>query len=98
MAVGDGGSAGVEPFGGRSIQLLQRDVDGTGNVFRLVIPRSEDINELSTLPDELLDRVTVDHRGHGYPPTDASFSASAANASAMRESRADLRPRASAGP
>src|SRR5712692_4558963 len=66
MAVGNGGSAGVEPFGGRSIQVLQRDVDGTGNMFRLVFLRAEDINELSTLPDELLDGVTVDHRGHVY--------------------------------
>jgi hypothetical protein len=68
MAVRNDGFAGVEPFGGRSIQVLQRDVNGTGNVFRLVIPRSEDINELSTLPDELLDGVTIDHRGHGYLP------------------------------
>ena len=66
MAVGNDGSAGVESLGGLWIQVLQWDVDGTGNVFGLVFPRSEDIDELSTLLRELLDTVTVGHRGHVY--------------------------------
>jgi hypothetical protein len=60
MAVGNDGSARAEPLCGRSIQVLQRDVDRTGKVFRVVFPRSEDINQLSALVDELLDGVTVD--------------------------------------
>ena len=65
MAVGNDGTARAEPLCGRSIQVLQRDVDRTGKVFRVVFPRSEDINQLSALVDELLDGVTVDPNSSG---------------------------------
>ena len=66
MAVGDDGSAHIEALGSLSTQVLQRDVDRARDVLGLVLPRCEDLNELSALLHELLDGVTVYHRGHVY--------------------------------
>ena len=83
----------------------QENVDGARDVFGLVFTRSEDINELSTPLDELLDIAAVDHRGYvGMSTSYCCFSASSAvlqktaNSSATRGTRDDLRPLSSAEP
>jgi hypothetical protein len=65
------GRARVQPLGGRSIECLQRNVDGTGNVLGAVFFGSENVNQLSALLNELLDAMTVDHRRHVDLPTAA---------------------------
>jgi hypothetical protein len=72
VAVRNNGTARVQPFGGRSIECLERDVDGTRDVFGLVFFGPENLNELSALLNELLDAMMVDHRRHVYLPTAAA--------------------------
>src|SRR6266403_1517404 len=68
VAVDDEGPTRVESLGGFTVEGFQRNVDRSGEVFGLVFFRSQDVNELSPLLNEVLGAVPVDNSRHDSSP------------------------------
>src|SRR5437660_2110217 len=72
VAVDDEGSTGVESLGGLAVEGFQRNVDRAREVFGLVFSRSQDVNKLSALLNEVQGAVPVDNFRHDCSPFSAS--------------------------